>query len=253
MKAEDVRTLPGGVTFVAQTAAGKAIAPLWDIKPDLNPLLGDIQDVRQRINASYYTDLFLMISQSEESGGSPVTAREIAERHEEKLLMLGPVLERLHDELLAPKVEITFEKMLLAGTLPPPPAELQGQDLNIQFISMLAQAQRAVGTGALDRLLGTIGSMAKMKPDVLDKIDSDKVVDAYADMLGVDPDLIVGDDQVALIRQQRAQQMQQQQALAAAPQAAQTAKTMSETDTSGQNAYTDAINQFSGYSGGAAG
>lgn len=253
MKAEDVRSLPGGVTFVNQTAAGKAIAPLWDVKPDLNSLVSDIQDVRARINASYYTDLFLMISQSEESGGSPVTAREIAERHEEKLLMLGPVLERLHDELLAPKVEITFEKMLAAGTLPPPPAELQGQALNIEFISMLAQAQRAVGTGSVDRLLGTIGSMAQMKPEVLDKIDADKVVDAYADMLGIDPDLIVGDDQVALIRQQRAQQMQAQQAAQLAPQAAATAKTMSQTDTSGKNAYTDAINQFSGYSGGAAG
>jgi hypothetical protein len=70
---------------------------------DLNALTADIGDVRQRINASFYTDLFLMISQSEEQGGSPVTAREIAERHEEKLLMLGPVLERLHDELLGPE------------------------------------------------------------------------------------------------------------------------------------------------------
>jgi hypothetical protein len=253
MKAEDVRSVPGGVTFVNQTAAGKAIAPLWDVRPDLNSLVADIGDVRQRINASFYTDLFLMISQSEESGGSPVTAREIAERHEEKLLMLGPVLERLHDELLAPKVEITFEKMLLAGTLPPPPAELNGQDLNIEFISMLAQAQRAVGTGSVDRLLGMVGSMAQFKPEVLDKLDTDKIVDAYADMLGVDPDLIVGDDQVILIRKNRAQQMQKQQAMEAAPQAAATAKTMSQTDTSGKNAYTDAINQFSGYTGAEAG
>lgn len=252
-KADDIRTLPGGVSYVAQAGQTKAINTLWDVRPDYNGLGADIQDVRTRINASFYTDLFLMISQSEESGGSPVTAREIAERHEEKLLMLGPVLERLHDELLAPKVEITFEKMLLAGILPPPPAELHGQVLNISFISMLAQAQRAVGTGAVDRLLGTIGSMAQMKPEVLDKIDADKVVDAYADMLGIDPDLIVGDDQVALIRQQRAQQMQQQQAAQMAPQAAATAKTMSQTNTSGQNAYTDAINQFSGYTGAAAG
>lgn len=252
-KADDIRTLPGGVSFISQSGQQKGINTLWDVRPDYTGIGADIQDVRQRINASFYTDLFLMISQSEESGGSPVTAREIAERHEEKLLMLGPVLERLHDELLAPKVEITFEKMMLAGILPPPPAELHGQILNINFISMLAQAQRAVGTGAIDRLLGTVGSMAAVKPDVIDKIDGDKIVDAYADMLGVDPDLIVGDDQVALIRQQRAQQLQQQQAAAAAPQAAATAKTLSQTDTSGKNAYTDAINQFSGYTGAAAG
>lgn len=250
LKTDDVKGLPGGITFVANPGQNKAIQTLFDVKLDLQGLTADIQDVRQRINASFYTDLFLMISQSEESGGSPVTAREIAERHEEKLLMLGPVLERLHDELLGPKVDITFDRMIAAHIVPRPPMEMMGQPLNIEFISMLAQAQRAVGTGAIDRLLGTIGSMAQMKPDVLDKIDSDKVVDSYADMLGVDPDLIVGDDQVAIIRQQRSQVQAQQAQQAQMAQAAQTAKTASQAKTgSDQNALTDAINQFSGYEG----
>lgn len=254
MKGSDVKGLPGGLTFVSQPGQGKAINTLWDVRLDLTGLTADIQDVRQRINASFYTDLFLMISQSEEQGGSPVTAREIAERHEEKLLMLGPVLERLHDELLGPKIDITFDRMLAAGIVPPPPQELVGQALNIEFVSMLAQAQRAVGTGAIDRLLGTVGSMAQMKPEVMDKIDSDKVVDAYADMLGVDPDLIVGDDQVAIIRDQRAQVQAKQAQQAQMAQAAQTAKTASQAKTGNEdNALTDAINQFSGYTGQAAG
>jgi hypothetical protein len=125
-KAQDVVQLPGGVSFANQTGQGQGIKSLWDVRMDLNALTADIGDVRQRINASFYTDLFLMISQSEEQGGSPVTAREIAERHEEKLLMLGPVLERLHDELLGPKVEITFQKMLAGAHRSAPAARVAG-------------------------------------------------------------------------------------------------------------------------------
>jgi hypothetical protein len=110
--------------------------------------------VRQRINQAFYADLFLMISNDQRR--MPVTAREIAERHEEKLLMLGPVLERLHDEMLSPLIDITFAKHREAGILPPPPPELQGQDLKIEFVSTLAQAQKAVGLGSLRSLIGTV-------------------------------------------------------------------------------------------------
>jgi signal transduction protein with GAF and PtsI domain len=139
------------------------------------------------------------------------------------------------------------------GILPPPPPELQGQALNIVHQHAGAGAARS-RYGIVDRLLGTVGSMAQMKPEVLDKIDSDKVVDAYADMLGIDPDLIVGDDQVALIRQDRAKVQQQQAQQAQVAQGAATAKTLSQAKTGNENnALTDAINQFSGYTGQAAG
>ena len=84
-------------------------------------------------------------------------------------------------------------------------------DLQVEFVSTLAQAQRAVGVQSVDRLLGTVGAVAGLRPEVVDKIDADQIIDAYADMLGVDPSLIVADDKVAVIRQQRAQQQQQQQ------------------------------------------
>jgi hypothetical protein len=127
--------------------------------------------------------------------------------------------------------------------------ELEGQDLKVEFVSMLAQAQRAVGLGGIDRLLGTVGGIAQLKPEVLDKLDTDQMVDAYSEMLGVDPDLIVADENVAMIRQERAQQMAAQQQAAAAPAMADTAKTMSDTDTEGKNALTDAMSMFSGYGG----
>jgi hypothetical protein len=98
--------------------------------------------------------------------------------------MLGPVLERLHNELLDPLVDITFTRMLQGGIIPPAPEELQGMDLNVEFVSMLAQAQRAIGTNSVDRFVGNLGQIATMKPDILDKFDSDQ----WADMAGAPTD-----------------------------------------------------------------
>lgn len=244
MKNRDVDSLPGGVSFVDAAAPSGGIRTMFEVNLDLNHLLMDIQDVRQRINSNFYADLFLMISQAPTMN---MTATEVAERHEEKLLMLGPVLERLHNELLDPMISMTFERMLKAGIVPPPPEELQGQDLNIEFVSMLAQAQRAVGTNASDRFVSSIGAVAQFKPDVLDKFDSDKWAEAYADMLGVDPNMVVPDDKVALIRQERAKAQAQAQQAAMMQQQAATAKDLGSIDTSNKNALTDVVQMFSGY------
>jgi hypothetical protein len=177
-----------------------------------------------------------------------MTATEVAERHEEKLLMLGPVLERLHNELLDPLVDITFNRMITSGAVPPPPPELMGMDLNVEFVSMLAQAQRAIGTNAVDRFVGNLGQIATMKPDILDKFDSDQWADIYADMLGVDPSLIVADKDVAMVRQARNQAMAAKEQAAVLQQQSQTAKNLAQAPTAGEpNALTDVMNMFSGY------
>ena len=163
--------------------------------------------------------------------------------------MLGPVLERLHNEMLNPLIEITFDKLLKTGQLPPPPEEMQGQDLRIEFVSTLAQAQRAVGTASVDRLLGVVGAVAGMKPEVVDKIDADQLIDSYSDMLGVDPTIIVADDQVAIVRDQRAQAQQAQMAGQAAQVAADTANTLGNTSMGqGDTALDSMISLFQGYS-----
>lgn len=244
MKNRDLAMLPGGVSFVDAASPQGGIRTAFEVNLDLSHLLADIQDVRGRINQTFYTDLFLMLASAPTSN---MTATEVAERHEEKLLMLGPVLERLHNELLDPLIETTFARMIASGSVPPPPQELQGIELNVEYVSMLAQAQRAVATNGIDRFVGSLGAVAGFKPDVLDKFDSDKWADAYSDMLGIDPELIVPNEQVALIRQQRAEMMAQQQAADQAQQQAATAKDMASARTDQPNALTDATGMFSGY------
>jgi Bacteriophage head to tail connecting protein len=108
--------LPGGIMFVDATSPGGGVRSAFEVNLNMQHLLEDIVDVRQRINGAYYADLFMMLANDTRSG---VTATEVAERHEEKMLMIGPVLERLHDELLKPMIDITFDYCVDAGILPP--------------------------------------------------------------------------------------------------------------------------------------
>lgn len=242
LKNREIDMMPGGVTYVDAAGQGATVKTMWEVRADLQHLLFDIKDVRERIKASFFADMFLMLANN---SNPKMTATEVAERHEEKLLMLGPVLERLQNELLDPLVELSFNRMLSSGLLPPPPEELQGVDLNVEFVSMLAQAQRAVGVNSSDRFISTLGSIAQLKPEVLDKFDADKWADLYADQLGVDPNIIVPSEQVALIREQRAQAQQQAQQQEAMQQAVGTAKGASEIDAQGIQ---DVMGMFSGYS-----
>ncbi|MHB1371260.1 MAG: portal protein, partial [Pseudomonadaceae bacterium] len=157
LKNAAINTLPGGVTFVDAASPSGGVKSTFEASLRLDYLLADIQDVRERIKGAFYADLFLMLA----NGTNPqMTATEVAERHEEKLLMLGPVLERMHNEILDPMIEMTFSRMVEANIVPPPPQELQGMELNVEFVSMLAQAQRAIATNSVDRFVGNLGAVA---------------------------------------------------------------------------------------------
>ena len=89
MKNDPVSALPGGANFV-DMMGGQTIAPTYQLNPAmLEPLMQSIQKAEKRIDTAFYKDLFLMIASDERSG---LTATEIMERKEEKMLMIGPVL-----------------------------------------------------------------------------------------------------------------------------------------------------------------
>jgi Bacteriophage head to tail connecting protein len=243
-KAALIDTLPGGHSFVDSAVQGGGIRPAFEVNLNLQYLLMDIEDVRGRVRKAFFADLFMMLANS---NNPQMTATEVAERHEEKMLMIGPVVERLHNEILEPKIELTFARMLEVGMVPPPPKELQGMELNVEFMSMLAQAQKAVATNSIDRFVGNLGAVAQIKPDVLDKFNADNWVDAYSDAMGIDPDLIVPSNQVALIRKARAQAAQQQAQSEQAAMAVEAASKLGGINTSTPNMLTDVTAPFAGY------
>lgn len=222
-KAMEINTLPGGHSYVDMTTANGGIRPAFEVQMDIGELGVEIQDVRKQIEATFYVDLFLMLANDTRSG---TTAREINEKHEEKMLMLGPLLERLHYELIEPMIDIVFDAVMEATTdagpiLPPPPEDLNGVELKVDFISTLAQAQKQIGLGTIDRFVAFVGQAGSIRPEALDKLDIDQAIDVYGDLLGVDPAIIIADDKVAETRGQRAEQMAQQEQMAQMAQMAQ--------------------------------
>lgn len=234
---DEPSTLPGGRNKVSAGVPNSGLRPAYQIDPRLQEIEAMIERVKNSIDQTFYADLFLMLTQIDRG---QMTAREIAERHEEKLLALGPVLERLQGELLGPLIDRTFQIMLRTGILPTPPDELQGTDLKVDYISLLAQAQKMVGTTAIQAAVAFAGNMAAVYPEVVDVIDPDEAVIQYSDMMGVSPKIIRSKDELAAYRAERAKQRQQAQMAAAIPEIVKGAKTLSDTKL-GQGSALDAM------------
>jgi Bacteriophage head to tail connecting protein len=237
LKNEPLTTIPGGVTYVATTAAKEGFKPVYQVEPQLDHMLKDIQEVQARVKTVFFYDLFQMISQLD----TVRSAAEIAARKEEKLIMLGPVLERVQNEGLDPIIDRTFGIMYRAKLLSPVPAVIRQKRaaLKTEYIGILADAQKAVMTAGLERLTQYIGSIAAGQqgqgaiPEILDKLDADEAVDQYAEAMGVSPKIIRPYAKVIKIRAVRAQQQAQQEQSQQAMAAASGAKTMSQTDVGG--------------------
>ncbi len=222
---------PNEILFLPN--AGDTISTIYgNWRPDLNAVATYNDRAELRIKRTFYEDLFLALLGSDRK---QITAREVAERHEEKLLMLGPVLERLHTELLDPLIDRTFNILQRNGVLPPPPQELEDIDLSIQYTSVLAQAQQLVSTSGIQQMAEFAGGLAQFWPEAGHKIKASQMVDDFAESIGVNPRSIRSDDEVAEIQAAQQQQQQQQQAMEQAQQVANMAKAASEVNLNGDN------------------
>lgn len=228
-----VNHMPGSNSFYPDIAAagagGTPIRPIYEVAgQQLQAVMMEQNILEQRIDVGYFVNLFMATLESDRR---QVTATEIAERHEEKLIALGPVLERTHYEGLNHDVARAFEILMRHKVLPPPPEVLDGMALEVEYISLLATAQRAIGAGPIERFSGFMGNLAAGNPAILDKWDMDQTVDEYGDVVGVPASMIRSDDQVAQIRADRQKQEAAVQNAAMAQQTAETASVLSKADT----------------------
>ncbi len=223
-------TIPGDITYDPGTPQSPAdgLRPIYQVKFDLSGASAERQIIQTRIKKAFYEDLFLMISDMDRR---QVTATEIDERKEEKLLALGPMLTRIDKDGLSPLVDRTFNIAYRKGLIPQPPDAIQGQQLRVEYVSVMALAQKRVGIEALERTAGFIGQAAQVSPTVLDVVDTDELVRQYAEAMGVPPKVLVAQEKVDQVRQQRAQQQAEQQAAANAPGLAKAVKDASQAST----------------------
>jgi hypothetical protein len=226
MKNERVSLFPGEVNYADTSNGRRGFFPAYEIQPRTKELLEDIYDIRNRISRALYEDVFLLLAQSR--GDPRKTAREVQELHEEKLLMLGPAMERLEDEFLEPTIDRTYAILDRRGEIPSPPPELGGTRLKVEFISVLAQAQQLIGAPAVERFLTTMIQWSSVKPDVWIKVDSDDLTDSYGRMLGIPPKSIVSNEEAGRIRAEAARQEQMRGMAELAPGVAKATKDLSE-------------------------
>jgi hypothetical protein len=213
-----VRTTPGSLNFY-RSGTRDRLEPL-NIGAN-NPLGLNMEEQRRNaIRQAFYVDQLLMAQ------GPAMTATEVLQRNEEKMRLLGPVLGRLQSELLQPLISRSFSLLLREGLLPPAPEQLQGQDIDIEYVSPLAKAQRLTDLQSMLRGFEVMMQVAEIAP-VMDYLDSDKLVQYLVDVTGIPARVIRSDEEVARIRRQQQEaaqaQAQMEQSAMAAEQAQQLA------------------------------
>lgn len=220
--------MPNGITYVAG-ANSIGAKPLYQITAPIQEITEDIRDVRSRIQEIFHNSLFNMISQLQ----TVRSATEIDARREEKLVLLGPVLERFENEALDPAIERIFDIMMRKQMLPPAPPEIANKELQIQYVSILATAQRAVAAAPTERWLQLIGNTIQVEPTMRHIVNWDELIRNYGLSIGVEARNMNTREQVQALVQAEQEASQAQQAMQMAQQGAQAAQQLSATDVGG--------------------
>lgn len=230
--------LPGALNVSLDAAGGQGLRPLHETRFDIGAGQEAINELEGRIRDAFYNNIFLMIANDD---GGKMTAREVMERAREKRLALTPIL-RLTNEYLTPKVARALEIMGKRGKLPPYPPELEGQKIRVQYKSVLAQAaMMETSANMRSHMLNLVMPLAQMRPDVLDNYDLDDFLRKDAENSSVPASGLRSPEDVQAKREADAEEQAKAIQAEKANLAANTAKTLSETNTQDQNGLTDLL------------
>lgn len=195
--------------------------------PKLSELIADQMEYTQAIRSAFYEDLFLMMSGQESK--SHITAAEINEKASERMATLAPVLGQWDQDLSSKIIQNAQIILEQAGRMPVKPAELEGEQLRPEYISILAQAAKVSMMNSLERFANYTTSMAQAQQDpaLLKLLNGEAAIRKYADYVAIDPTLILDEDEFRAVREGIAMQQQQQAAMQQQMQSAAMAKDLS--------------------------
>ena len=209
-----VRTVPGGLNFYRAGTRDR----IETLNIGANTPLGLNMEEQRRdsIRNAFYVNQLMM------QNGPQMTATEVIQRNEEKMRLLGPVLGRLQSELLKPLIDRAFSLILRKNLFPQAPEFLAGQDVEIEYVSPLAKAQKSTELQSIMRGIEILGSLANVAP-VFDHVNMDKLVKHLMDVVGVPQKVLKSESEVQADRQAAQEQQAQQQQMAQMQQLAETA------------------------------
>ena len=239
---QGINLAPGSYTIVGRD---EPVKPLFQVGINLQHLQEKIMDLQDRIKRAYSADLFMMLERLEDKH---MTAQEVLQRKQEQLQQLGPVVQRLQFEFLRKIIERVYNILDRAGVLPqaedPELAMIMSQEeVTIEYISPLAQAQKMAGLTNIEQAIAFTGQLAQFDQSVLDKVNWTKAIDDYFDMVGAPAGLKRTEDEFEAIQKQKAeaaakqeQQAEMAQAVQLAAPAAQAAKNITDAANDGNPA-----------------
>jgi hypothetical protein len=195
-----VRTVPGGLNFY-RAGTRDRIEPL-NIGANTPLGLNMEEQRRSSIRNAFYVNQLMM------QQGPQMTATEVIQRNEEKMRLLGPVLGRLQSELLKPLIDRCFNILFRKNQFRPAPDFLSGQDIEIEYVSPLAKAQKSTELQSIMRAIEIMGSLANVAP-VFDHVNMDNLVRHLADIVGVPQKILKPRSQMNAERQEKQQQQEQ--------------------------------------------
>lgn len=201
-------------TFVPLDArsvgANAKLEPIFQVNPGLGALIQDVSDLRQQVDKLYFADFLLYLSKNPKTR----TATETAAILEEQQRIVGPNLQSLNTTYNIPVVEYFMDYVLYEDPfLDPVPEELAGQALQPEFVSVFAQAQKAADLPAVNQYVQAMMNVSQVKPEILQKFNTDKFADLLEDRLYLPSGLNRDQAEVDQMRQQAQQQAQRQEAM----------------------------------------
>jgi hypothetical protein len=235
LKNEPASTLPGKVTYVPNLAQNAGMKAAYTVDPRFVEFIEQkIVTLQKRIERWFANDVFEMISQME--GVQPRNELELQERRGEKLLRLGPVIERnLREDAVGLTRIVSI--MNRRGLIPPKPQSLAGVPIQLKFVSKLALIQQAAKTAGMERTIVMGGRMEAVRPGTLDEINFPKYLRDYGEAVEFPPEDWNTDAEKKALQAARAQQQQQVAQMHTAekvtPALASAAQNLSQTDTGG--------------------
>lgn len=219
---------PGQI--IPEDENGRGLSPVYEINPRIMELKQHNDELKDTIKAHFYNDLFAVILNTAERGR---TATEVNEVKEEKMVLLSPLLDQVHKGLRT-ILEWIFFLCIELGIMLEPPEVVQEEEMEIEFVSALALAQKVKGISGIERTTTFIVNLAQtVDPTLVYKINADKIVDDYAEIANVNPEHIVSTDEVNKKREEMAKKQAQQEQIQAMQQGTEMIKNMGGVDAFG--------------------
>lgn len=236
LKEAIINRRPGRFTAVDVTQGQQPLEPLFPNTLRLDHVFALTEKLEARINEHFFKDLFRQFT-GQPDKTLPKTAYLAQRIFQEKAGNLLPAMQQQYDELLTPLLDRAIQIRIATGRLsfderakemfPDAvviPQSLSKVDLVYDFVSPLAQAQRAMRTGGIETFLGVVGQASAVWPEARNKVDIYEAIEEIADAYSIPPKLVREAEEVAEIEEAQAQAMQQQQMAENIPQAAKAAK-----------------------------